>query len=52
MRLRILGLVGIMTVNASPADAAQVSDSEALAISKPQELIVANDIAPARRDAL
>lgn len=50
--LRILGLVGIMTVNASPAHAAQVSDSEALAISKPQELIVADDIAPARRAAL
>ncbi len=52
MRLRILGLIGIVTANASPADAVQVSDSEAFAISKPQELIVANDIAPARRDAL
>ena len=52
MRLRILALVGIMTANTSPTYAAEVSDSEALAISRPQELIVASDIDPARRAAL
>jgi predicted ester cyclase len=52
MRLRIIALAGIVTANASPTHTAEVSDSEALAISRPQELIVASDIDPARRDAL
>jgi predicted ester cyclase len=42
----------MVAVNASTAHAAPVSDSEALAISRPQELIVAGDIEPARRTAL
>jgi predicted ester cyclase len=52
MRLQIFALVGIVTTNALSAHAAQVSDSEALAISTPQELIVASDIEPAHRAAL
>jgi predicted ester cyclase len=52
MRPRTLALVGMVAVNASTAYAAQVSDPEALAITRPQELIVANDIDPARRIAL
>jgi len=51
MRLQILALVGIVTANTSPPYAAQVSDSEALSISRPQELIVASDIDPTRRAA-
>jgi predicted ester cyclase len=52
MRPRTLALVGMVAVNASIAYAAPVSDSEALEISRPQELIVAGDIEPARRAAL
>ncbi len=52
MRLRMLALVGIVMANTSQAYAAQVSDSEALTISRPQELIVASDIEPAHRAAL
>jgi hypothetical protein len=52
MRIRILALVGIVATNMSPVDGAQVSDSEALTISRPQEMIVASDIGPARRAAL
>jgi predicted ester cyclase len=52
MRLRNFALVGILTINALSVHGAQVSDSEALAISTPQELIVASDIEPAHRAAL
>ena len=52
MRLRILALAGIVTGNASPAHAAQVSDAEALAMSRPQEQIVASDIESAHLTAL
>jgi predicted ester cyclase len=52
MRLRSAALIGIVTANALSANAAPVSDSEALEISRPQELIVASDIDPARRAAL
>jgi predicted ester cyclase len=52
MRLRIPALVGIVTAISPSGYAAQVSDSEALAISRPQEQLIASEIEPAQRAAL
>jgi predicted ester cyclase len=45
-------LAALATLGSVTALGAQVTDSEALAISSPQELIVASDITPTRRAAL
>jgi len=50
--VRIFPLLVLILVATMPAKAAQVDDATAVAMTKPQELIVAGDISPAARAAL
>lgn len=50
--MRLLSLIVLTLVMAAPAEAANVDDAEAVALAKPQELVVAPDMSPTVRDAL
>jgi predicted ester cyclase len=50
--MRALAFTAFALAVAAPASAAQVDDATALAMARPQEMIVSSDIGPARRAAL
>jgi predicted ester cyclase len=50
--MRLLSIIALTLAIAGPAQAATVADAEAVAMAKPQELIVAADMSPAARAAL